>query len=69
MADVNINALKAALTEQGFNVDDEKFTVALRKAENPAGCEWCGARTKLAHEVTKGKNKILELACCGRKVG
>lgn len=69
MADVNIDTLKTALTEQGFDITSEKFVMALRKAQNPGGCEWCGARTKLAHEVLKGKTKILELACCGRKVG
>jgi len=66
VADININALKAALAEQGFDVNSEKFTIALRKAENPAGCEWCGARTKVAVE---DKRKTLKLACCGRKVG
>lgn len=65
MADVNILALKQALTEQGFNVEDDKFVQALRKAENPGGCEFCGARTKMAVM----EKKILKLACCGKKVG
>jgi hypothetical protein len=62
---VELTALTSALKEQGFDVNSEKFVVALRKAENPAGCEWCGARTKVAVEV----KKVLKLACCGRKVG
>lgn len=62
---VDVEVLKAALKEQGFNTDDEKFVKALRKAQNPAGCEHCGARTKVA-ALDK---KILKLACCGRKVG
>ena len=66
---VDVNALIAALKEQGFDVTSEKFATALRKAQNPAGCEFCGARTKMAREVIKGKSKFLELACCGRKVG
>lgn len=66
---VEIQTFLDALKEQGVDVSDEKFTIARRKAENPAGCQWCGARTKMAREVTKGKSKFLELACCGRKVG
>lgn len=69
MSTVETDTLIAALTEQGFDVHSEKFVMAMRKAQNPAGCEWCGARTKMAVEVVKGKNKILELACCGRKAG
>lgn len=69
MSTVDTNTLIAALTEQGFDVTSEKFIMAMRKAQNPAGCEFCGARTKMAHEVVKGKTKILELACCARKVG
>lgn len=62
---VEIQAFLNALTEQGVDVSDEKFTIARRKAENPAGCEYCGARTKMA---TMDK-RTLKLTCCGRKVG
>lgn len=62
---VDEHALTAALKEQGFDVGSEKYQVALRKAQNPAGCEHCGARTKVAVM----EKKILKLACCGRKVG
>jgi hypothetical protein len=65
MSTVSIDALKSALVAQGFDVNSEKFVMALRLAENPGGCEHCGARTKVAFEV----RKVLRLACCGRKVG
>jgi len=63
---VDIKAFTEALKEQGFDIHSEKFVMALRKAQNPAGCEWCGARTKMAVE---DKKKNLVLACCARKVG
>lgn len=69
MSHVDVKALTEALVAEGFDVSDEKFVRALRKAENPGGCHWCGARTMVANEVTKGKKKILALTCCGREVG
>lgn len=65
MAEINIEALKKAMREHGLDPDSEGFVMALRKAENPGGCEWCGARTKMAVE---GPKKTLVLACCKRKV-
>lgn len=64
---VDIEVLKRALREQGVDVDSEKFTMALRKAQNPAGCHWCGARTLVG--VTNVKKKFTESACCARKIG
>lgn len=65
---VHIETLLAAMAEQGLSVEDPKLHIAIRKAVNPAGCEWCGARTKVVTHDPKNK-KNDKLACCGRKVG
>lgn len=69
MSHVDVKTLMDALVAEGIDVADEKIVRAFRKAQNPAGCHWCGARTMIANEVVKGKKKILQLACCGREVG
>lgn len=58
-------AIKEALRAEGFDVDSVEFTRAMRKVENPAGCEFCGARTKVGVGDAKGK---IVLACCKRDI-
>jgi hypothetical protein len=65
---VDLELLKRALVAEDFNIDDERFVRAVRHAQNPAGCKYCGARTMMAVEDPKKKNTF-KLACCGRKVG
>lgn len=65
---VAVDHLLAALKEQGFDTSQVKFVKALRKAQNPGGCEFCGAHTKIAVPVNpeepEGPHK---LSCCGKK--
>lgn len=65
MTDVNINTLLSALAEEGIEIESSEFTRAVRRATNPAGCEHCGARTKVGVNV---KNGDFALACCGHVV-
>lgn len=65
---IDTKALLDALVSEGIDIADEKIVRALRKAQNPAGCHHCGARTAVANEVAKGKKKILQLVCCQREV-
>lgn len=67
----DLNRLKEILVTQGFDVEDERFVRAFRIFENPAGCELCGARTKVGTYVpAKGKTPAYtKTACCGVKVG
>lgn len=66
---VHVDTLLAAMAEQGLSVEDPKLHIAIRKATNPEGCEWCGARTKMAIPVNPKKPEgAHKLACCGRKV-
>jgi hypothetical protein len=66
---VDIERLKKIMVSQDINIDDERFVRAFRIFENPAGCEHCGARTKVGIVVpAKGKTPShVKLACCGRK--
>ena len=68
---MDIQRLKKALESEGIDTESEAFVRALRKFENPAGCELCGARTKVGVVVpAKGKTpEHIKTACCGRKVG
>ena len=63
---LDLNTFKKALEAEGFDLTDIKFVRAFRKAANPAGCEHCGANTKVAVPDLKKKNSYV-LACCGRK--
>ena len=67
----DLDRLKKIMMSQDINVDDERFARAFRLFENPAGCELCGARTKVAvHVPAKGKiASHYKTACCGAKVG
>lgn len=66
----DLDRLKKIMMSQDINVDDERFARAFRLFENPAGCEYCGARTKVGVVVpAKGKTpEHVKLACCGKKV-
>lgn len=64
---VDLEQLKRALVAEDINIKDERFERAFRHAVNPAGCKYCGARTKVAVEDPKKKNTF-KLACCGRKM-
>jgi len=68
---MDIERLKQIMVSQDINVDDERFVRAFRIFENPAGCEMCGARTKVGITVpAKGKiPEHMKTACCGVKVG
>ena len=67
----DIERLKKIMVSQDINVDDERMIRAFRMFENPAGCEHCGARTKVVVPVpAKGRTPSgMKLACCGRKEG
>jgi hypothetical protein len=66
---VDINRLKKLLESEGIDTASEAFTRALRKFQNPAGCELCGALTKVGTVVpARGKTpSYVKTACCGRK--
>lgn len=67
----DLDRLKKIMVSQDINIDDERFVRSFRLFENPAGCENCGARTKVGVVVpTKGKTPAhIKTACCGMKVG
>jgi hypothetical protein len=67
----DIVLLKKLLEAEGVDTTSEGFVRALRKFQNPAGCELCGSRTKIGTVVpAKGKTpSYVKTACCGRKVG
>jgi len=67
----DLDRLKKIMVSQDIDVSDERFVRAFRIFENPAGCEMCGARTKVGVVVpAKGKTPAhTKTACCGAKVG
>jgi hypothetical protein len=67
----DINRLKKILVSQDINIEDERFVRAFRIFENPAGCDLCGANTKVGVVVpAKGKTaSYVKTACCSKKVG
>lgn len=67
----DLERLKQILVSQDVNIEDERFVRAFRIFENPAGCELCGARTKIGVTVAaRGKVPAhTKTACCGTKVG
>ena len=66
----DLERLKKIMVSQDIDVSDERFVRSFRLFENPAGCEHCGARTKVGVVVpAKGKTpEYVKLACCGKKV-
>lgn len=66
----DINRLKKLLEAEGVDTTNEPFVRALRRFQNPAGCELCGALTKVGVVVpAKGKTpSYVKTSCCGRKV-
>lgn len=66
---IMVDHLLAALKAEGINTETDKFKRAFRKAQNPAGCEHCGANTKVAiPENANDPDGPHKLACCGKKV-
>jgi hypothetical protein len=67
----DLDRLKTIMVSQDININDERFTRSFRIFENPAGCELCGARTKVGiHVPAKGKTPAhTKTACCDSKVG
>lgn len=67
----DLDRLKKIMVSQDINIDDERFTRSFRIFQNPAGCELCGANTKVGVVVpAKGKTpEHTKTACCGAKVG
>lgn len=67
----DIERLKKIMVSQDINIDDERFVRAFRIFQNPAGCELCGANTKVGVVVpAKGKTPAhVKTACCKQKVG
>lgn len=66
---VAVDHLLKALKDQKFNVDDPKFVKALRIAQNPGGCEHCGAHTKIAVPANLDEPTGSHVtACCKKKV-
>lgn len=57
--------LLKALKAEGVELGEDKLNRVLRRLDNPAGCESCGARTKLAGENPDGS---LSLLCCGEVI-
>lgn len=68
---MDLDRLKKIMVSQDINVDDERFVRAFRLFSNPAGCELCGANTKVGVVMpAKGKTpSFVKTACCGAKVG
>ena len=66
----DLERLKKIMVSQDIDVSDERFVRSFRLFENPAGCEYCGGRTKVGVVVpAKGKTpEYVKLACCGKKV-
>ena len=62
--------LHKLFAEEGVEIPEEAMLHVVRKLSNPAGCHWCGARTKVGVVVpAKGKTpEYVKLACCGKKV-
>jgi hypothetical protein len=56
------NKFLKALLAEGVQLKDEVLHRIFRRVDNPAGCEKCGARTKLAAENAAG---ALVTTCCG----
>jgi hypothetical protein len=67
----DLERLKKIMVSQDINIEDERFVRSFRIFENPAGCEMCGARTKVGVVVpAKGKTPAhVKTACCAQKVG
>jgi len=68
---VDLERLKKIMVSEGIVIDDERFVRSFRKFQNPAGCELCGANTKVG-VVVPAKGKIpahVKTACCSKKVG
>lgn len=67
----DIERLKKIMVSQDINIDDERFVRSFRIFQNPAGCELCGANTKVGVVVpAKGKTPAhVKTACCKQKVG
>lgn len=68
---MDIERLKKTLVGENIDISDERFVRAFRKFQNPAGCEDCGANTKIAVAVAaKGKTPAhTKTACCSKKIG
>jgi hypothetical protein len=58
------------MVSQDINIEDERFVRSFRIFQNPAGCDLCGANTKVGVVVpTKGKiPSHVKTACCNQKV-
>lgn len=66
---IDIEDLLKHMAAEGLSVEEPKLQRAIRKAVNPAGCEHCGANTKMAVPVNPNKPEgAHKLACCGKKV-
>jgi hypothetical protein len=68
---IDLDRLKKIMVSQDINIDDARFVRSFRLFSNPAGCELCGANTKVGIVVpAKGKtSSYVKTACCGEKVG
>jgi hypothetical protein len=64
----DLERLKKIMVSQGINIEDDRFVRAFRIFENPAGCEDCGARTKVAVPNPKKKNSYMT-GCCKKVIG
>lgn len=54
--------LRKALLAEGVHIPEEQLKRVIRRLFNPAGCELCGARTKVSTERADGS---LRTVCCG----
>lgn len=66
----DLERLKKIMVGEDINIEDERFVRAFRKFQNPAGCDLCGANTKVGVVVpAKGKTpSYVKTACCSKKV-
>ena len=66
----DIERLKKIMMSEDIDVETPNMVRAFRKFQNPAGCELCGANTKVGTVVpAKGKTPAyVQTACCKKRV-
>jgi hypothetical protein len=64
MDPLSLDRLRGALAAEDIVVDEEALLRAFRRLANPAGCERCGAVTKVGTFDNRG---VLKLNCCGSR--
>jgi hypothetical protein len=65
---VQLDALKAALTAEGVELPEEVLDRVWRKLTNPDGCEHCGQHVKVGVNKVVNRRKVFVTACCGTEI-